>query len=231
MSAFGFFDKVYVIHLPNPGRRDAMQKQLERLGISGAQFLHADRPPNGFQMWNMRRCGRGEFGVNLSQIKAVVHAIADGAEHPLFLEDDVVFCEDVDRLLSAALADLPPDWSVLYLGGHPREGVTRFSASLAKVGKFSFAEAYSINRKALLGFVDRWCNRISKDSAMYDFILGEHAAAGNSFCAYPLLCEQPPNVSQVSGKLDDKRKLVAKAWRKSLGDEHVTKAHLAQSVA
>jgi hypothetical protein len=225
LSAFDVFDRVYCIHLPNPQRRVAIEAQFERVGIKDVQYVYADRPPPQFDMANMRRCGRGEFGVNLSQIKAVVQAIADGAERPLFVEDDIVFEP------AAMLAELPPDWDMLYLGGHPRGKVERIQPGLVRVGKFSCAEAYALSRKSLIEFFGYWCNRISKPEAMYDFILGEFAEKHRAYCVYPLVCEQVPGVSQISGKVDDKRKIVARGWVNNLGREYATASHIARSTA
>jgi hypothetical protein len=223
LSAFDFFDRCYCIHLPNPQRRVTIEAQFKRVGITDVQYVHADRPPPQFEMSNMRRCGRGEFGVNLSQIKAVVQAIADGAERPLFVEDDIVFDA------AAMPAELPPDWDVIYLGGHPRGKVERVSQGLVRVGKFSCAEAYALRRGVLMEFFGYWCNRISKPEAMFDFVLGEFAELHRAYCVYPLVCEQVVGVSQISGKVDDKRKIVARGWVNNLGREYATAAHIARS--
>lgn len=213
---FEFFDRVYCIHLPNPGRRSLIEQQFERVGMRDVTYVHAAQPPQGFTMSNMRRSPSAEFGVNLSQIKAVMQAIDDGAEHPLFVEDDIVFHKDAGEMFIRAFQSLPFDWDVLYFGGHPRAKAQRVSEHLAKVGAMSFAEAYSIRRKALTAFVDYWFDRIGKPNAMYDFILGEFAAKRNSYCTYPLICEQPPGMSQISGTIDDKRDLVRRGWANNL---------------
>lgn len=218
MSIFDFFDRVYVIHLPNPERLALMQAELARVGIAGAQFIHANPPRYLFEMSNMRRAPAAEFGANLSHLKAVMRAVADGAERPLFLEDDVVFNPDAETLLTTSLASLPADWDVLYLGGHPREPVTRTGRGLVKVGRFSFAEAYALNRKALLPFIEMWVDRIGAYDAMYDFILGEFADGNHGYCVFPLVCWQAPNVSQISGKMEDKRELVERGWVINLGE-------------
>lgn len=214
-----YFDRVYVVSLPNPARRESIQRQLAGVGICAdvVTFISAKQPPHGFEMTNMERRGtKGNMGANLSHIKAVVHALADGAQRPLFLEDDVVFLPGAAERLGAALAVLPPDWDILYMGGHPRGPVTRMGP-IVRVGEFSFAEAYAMSRKALLAFFDSWCDKITQPDAMYDFLLGQFAAASNGYCVYPLLTEQPPGVSQISGKMDDKRDLVARGWTANLG--------------
>ena len=190
------FDRVYVIHLP-----------VRETKLDGVK-IHAKPPHGKFEMNNMRRNGRAEFGVNLSHIKAVVHAIQDGAERPLFLEDDVQFI--------GTCPEVPPDYDVFYLGGHPRAPVKPHSGGVVRVGTFSFAEAYSISRPALLRFFDYWCDRIGQPQAMYDFILGEFAAANKGYACYPCVTRQVTGVSQVSGKVDDKSVLVERGWRNNL---------------
>lgn len=216
MSVFDYFDRAYCVHLPNPERRAGMVKQFEAAGIKRAEFVHAETPRSPFSISNMRRCPPREFGANLSHIKAVVRAIADGAERALFVEDDIVFLHPEARL-GPALAELPADWDVLYLGGHPRSNVQRFSPHLVKVGTFCFAEAYALSRKALLAFHDFWCDRIGQHDALYDIVLGEFAATTRGFCVVPLVTEQPPGYSYIGQKTDDKRLLVERAWERHYG--------------
>ena len=210
------FDRVYVIHLPNAEWGASIDRQLESMGWR-VTFVHADPLPKGFQMTNMRRNPGAEFGVNLSHIKAVVQAIADWATCPMFLEDDVVFSENATERLAEAVKDLPPDWDILYLGGHPRGPATRVSDKLVKVNQFSFAEAYAINGStALRQLFDTWCDRIGKPNAMYDFILSDFASRMHAYCAYPLITSQPPGHSIVRGEPDDKRGLIQKGWANNL---------------
>lgn len=216
LSAFDFFDRVYCIHLPNAERRSAIEAEFSRVGLVGAQFLHATPPKRPFAMSNMRRSPAVEFGIVLSHIKAIAHAIADGAERPLFLEDDVVFSENADSTLETALKDLPDSWDVLYLGGHPRGPAKMVGDALVSISNFSFGEAYSIRGPSLIRFFDYWADRIGQRDAMIDFIIGEFAGANEGFCVYPLLTRQRAVASHVSGKVEDKQKLLAKGWDKNL---------------
>ena len=202
------FDKVYCIHLPNVDRRKLIESQID------ATYIHADPPPSGFTMSNMRRNPRAEMGANLSHIKAVVRAIADGAKRPLFIEDDIVFRPGYKDRLTQGLDEA--DWDVLYLGGHPREKCFMASLNLAKVFTFSCAEAYSIRGDKLIEFHSYWCDRIGKQNAMYDFILGEFAAKNNGYAFYPVLTDQAQMVSHIKGEIDDKRELVKRGWANNL---------------
>jgi len=212
MSAFDCFDRVYCIHLPDPGRRKAIDAQFAKVGIVDPQYVYAERPKGPFTMSNMRRAPKYEFGVNLSHIKAVAHAITDGAKRPLFLEDDIVFANNADEVLGAAITELDKYmWDVLYLGGHPCEPVSTISDNLVKVGRFSFAEAYSVNGSALRRLQDFWYNSIGQDSAMYDFILSRFAG-DYGYCTFPVITNQPPGYSHIAGRKDNKTGLVSKGW-------------------
>jgi hypothetical protein len=208
------FDRVYVVHLPNVARRLHIEAQLSAIGYRDATYIHAEAPPKEFTVPNMRRNPRAEFGVGLSHIAAVVQAIADGAEAPLFVEDDISFVSPEHMV--RVVHDLPTEWDVLYLGGHPREKAQVFSGSLARVGRFSCAEAYSINGVRLVDFHRYWCNRVTRPDAMYDFILGEFAARHQAYAAYPVMTEQAPFVSHIKGTVDDKRALVERGWQNNL---------------
>jgi len=212
-----WFDRVYCIHYPSPLRREAIEREFKRVGIKDVQYVYADPPKGKFHMSNMRRAPAAEFAVNLSHIKAVIRAIDDGAERPVFFEDDIVFRADAVELLEQAVADLPPDWSVLYMGGHPCETVERIGDKLVKVGRFSFAESYSIRKPALRPFVEYWLNRIGQVHAMYDRILGEFAQYNGGYCVYPVITTQPPGYSHIAKRDDDKTDLVRRGWNNHLG--------------
>ena len=180
-----------------------MEAEFRRLGLEHVQYVHAAVPEHAGN--NFRRNMTAEFGANLSHIKAVVRAIDDGAVCPLFIEDDIVFKSEIP---------LPPEYDVLYLGGHPREPVSEYGDGLYRVGTFSCAEAYSLSNPR--EFFDFWCDRIGKKNAMFDFILGEYAKQGLGLAYYPTITEQPPGHSQIGNKFDDKRPLYERGWQNNL---------------
>lgn len=229
--SFNFFDRVYCIHLPHEKeRRKLIEQQFQSVGIKDVQFVGATPPPKSFSMSNMRRNSRGEFGVNLSQIKAVVQAINDSAKRPLFFEDDIYFTEDASQRLEKALTELPSDYGVFFMGGHPRGPVPARKAKKAgdviwKIQRYSFADAYSINGNQLTAFHDYWLEHITQAQAMYDFILGEFAGKTNSYSVYPILCEQRPGYSAVTLQNDNKDSLIARGWAAHIGPENLSKRH------
>lgn len=209
--SWDYFDRVYCIHLPNDQRRVKMDAQFERVGIHHVEYVHAVPPAAGFHMSNMRRNPRYEFGCSLSHIKAIKCAIVDGAERPLFVEDDIEF-QQPERW-PQALQELP-EWDVLYFGGHPRGPAEMVGKHLAKVSTFSFAEAYALSRPDR--FLDFWLDNAGQPDAMFDLILGRYAATGDSFCIYPLMTKQPVGYSLIGGKVDDKSRCLEKGWRTNL---------------
>jgi hypothetical protein len=209
-----YFDKVYCIHLPDDIRRKKIEKQFDSVGITDVQYIHARPPMPGFLMNNMRRNAAGELGCTMSHIKAAVKAIADRAIRPIFFEDDILFRSGAVKVMHRVLSELPVDYGVLYLGGHPREQAHMVSENLAQIGTFSFAEAYSIRDP--LAWIDFWCSRIGQKNAMVDMILGEFAAEHKSFCVYPTITRQPPGHSIITGLDDNKDNCLKKGWLTNL---------------
>lgn len=219
MSSFEFFDKIYCVHLPEQKeRKQLMDAEFEKIGATNrVQYVHATPPKyKQFTMNNMRRNPAGEFGCNLSQIKAVIHAALDGVSRPLFVEDDIQFEPDAEKVLSNAINELMDKWDILYLDGHPRRApAKKYSKHLAKVTRFCFADAYCIPREKLEEYIDWWLNRISKKEAMYDFILGDFAEKSESYCVYPPICKQRSGYSIIGQKHDEKT-YTTKSWDKWL---------------
>jgi hypothetical protein len=216
--SFDYFDKVYCIHLPNPERREKIEREFKHVGITDVQYIHADRPDAGFTMSNMRRNPRGEFGCSLSHIRAACLAISDGAKRPLFIEDDVVFhAGAVERMRSVRRdLDLLPYWDILYMGGHPRGPCHSVTDNLVAIDRFSFAEAYAMNGTTVEVWVDFWLTRVGKKNAMVDIILGEFASSVFGYCVYPLMTHQPPGFSQITGQHDSKDNCITSGWKNNL---------------
>jgi hypothetical protein len=208
---------VYCISLPSLGRREKIAAELESNGFTESRYVAAQEPANGFTMSNMRRNARGEFGCSLSHLKAIATAAADGRSRALFIEDDVVFI-GAERLMDA-LAELPTGWRVLYLGGHPRSEIQRYSPHLVTAGLWSFAEGYILNRASMLEFLTFWPDHAGQPDAMVDLVLGRFAAQGNSYCIYPTMTHQPVGWSQIGGKVDDKSGCLEKGWRTHLNSD------------
>lgn len=210
-----WFDRVFCISHPMTMRWKEMESRLLNCGVV-PERVYARRPSKLFSVSNMRRNPQGEFGCNLSHVKALTHAI--GCDNPLFLEDDVVFSEDTGTVLTSAFSDLPDDWAVLYLGGHPCEDVERVGENLVRVGRFSFAESYAVRGQYISKLLDYWFDRIGQPNAMFDIVLGEFARDTNSYAVYPPVTRQPDGHSFVAERADSKTRCVTSGWQNHLQD-------------
>ena len=207
------FDKSYCIHLPNEDRRRDVEIQFEKVGVN-PEYVHARRPWHRFNVTNMRRNPPIEFACNLSHIKAVIRSFDD--KRPIFFEDDVVFSDSFRNELDTAFSAIPDDWDVLYLGGHPRGKAELVANNLYRIGNFSCAEAYAFNNGAQRRFADFWCDRIHKEKAMYDFILGDFAEQNKAYAVYPTITSQADVYSEIARRKDSKTALIERGWRNNI---------------
>ncbi len=129
---WSFLDRVYCISLQSrEDRAQAAAQELHRAGLCRQALFyrpikHPTRPVTG--IWESHRA-------------VALHARADGCSRVLVLEDDAHFLGRVDgrttRRVARALASLPPDWTIFYLGEMTRWaypvgwGVLRISATAA----------------------------------------------------------------------------------------------------
>ena len=104
------------IHLPHRVDREMiMLEAFRRLGIADRQDLFfpaidGKKVPKPCPM-----PGSGTWGCALS--KSAIMAEAATMNKPLLmLEDDVVINPQIHTIMDACLAELPPDWKILYLG-------------------------------------------------------------------------------------------------------------------
>lgn len=128
---------------------------------------------------------------------------ATGEERLLTFEDDVLIQDD--RHLGNALAELPADWDILYLGANITEGVfgikefppVRYSPYLYRVRKAWTTHAIAYSRKMVdiilqnypvhsFEVFDNWLNR-------------EILPHYKCFLINPMICWQRPGISDLWG--------------------------------
>ena len=209
---------VYCIHLPHKERRKHIEAELARVGFDDITYIHAQEPVADFTANNMRRNPRNEFGCSMSHIKAQMAAISDGCTEALFVEDDAVFADNAWQRLADALDQLDHNYSVLYLGGHPRGPVERLNwIDLYQLKQaFACTEAYCMPAAEMRHFIQFWCDRAGQKNAMIDFILGEFAGQRRGYAFYPTLTTQAVGWSVIGKKIDDKADLIERGWQNQL---------------
>jgi glycosyl transferase family 25 len=122
-----FFDKIYVIHLTrNSDRKEWIDNNLRGLDVTfweavDGRALSTERIAE-LHALNLtaphasRRMTRGELGNALSHRSIYEDVVREGHRRVLILEDDVALLPGNAPFARAILAQLPPDWDLLYLG-------------------------------------------------------------------------------------------------------------------
>lgn len=89
----------------------------------------------------------GYHGCTLSHLKVIQGAIKLNLDHVMILEDDCIFRDDAEQIVSDAMKQLPKNWHVLYLGC---TGETKpFSKSLAIPIEPIHTHAYILSRAGM----------------------------------------------------------------------------------
>ncbi|MEQ9358224.1 glycosyltransferase family 25 protein [Coleofasciculus chthonoplastes] len=153
MDLIDYFDRLYIIHLPErEDRYRALKQELAFIGIditaSKVRIPDAPRPEetNGFP-------SRSVYGNFLSHLEAFRESAKDNLEGVWILEDDAIFrrClrrKDKQEKLVQQLAS--SDWDLCYLG-HPLKSELRgYPFGLVPFSKgFKWIHCYCVNGRVL----------------------------------------------------------------------------------
>lgn len=112
------FDKIYCVNLTRrPDRWDEVQKEFERVGLSGIERYEAiDGSTYDWSHVNSHLLV-GELGLIETHINIIKDAIENKYDSVLIFEDDVLFTNEFSNV-DAYMDALPSDWEMLYIGGN-----------------------------------------------------------------------------------------------------------------
>jgi GR25 family glycosyltransferase involved in LPS biosynthesis len=112
-------EKTYCINLHHRTERwISVQPEFARLGIV----------PDRFEATKMHQ---GYIGCMMSHLAVLERAKKDNCGCFMVAEDDIrVVGDDPQGVLQKAMAQLPSDWDMLYLGANPQEPIKRYSENL-----------------------------------------------------------------------------------------------------
>jgi len=220
-NSFDYFDKIYCINLPEDyERKDVMNKAYEKLGIKDRIiWCSSPRPQQGYE------CSSyyfpGEFGVVLSQLKAITHSLNFNIKNGIAIfEDDIYFDDNSNQYLKEALDNVPDDWDILYLGGRPLDKLVHVRGNIYKVGKFTSAMSYCISKKALYKYTQFYIDRMGRahpdaccDNILNDFIT---VRGMNGYVVYPTLTSTIPGWSTLRQADRDYREIINESWKECL---------------
>jgi hypothetical protein len=214
--AWRFVHRAYCISLADrPDRAALAAAELHRVGLCRrVLFYRPDRHPT-----------RVIEGIWESHRAVARHAQETGARNALILEDDVAFAPWVGRrtlaAVEAAMAALPPDWTIFFLGHWPLKA--RFVTPNLLRTSSACAHAYIASPRLLAWLA---ANPFSKERRERERIAGggidaSYARLPEAFAFFPMLATQAARGSDhMAEKKRNKpiRKLKHLVTRTDLGE-------------
>jgi GR25 family glycosyltransferase involved in LPS biosynthesis len=224
MNGFDFFDSIYCINLPEDiERKQEVSIQFDKLSIlDRVKWKYAAKPPSNWHANNYNFIG--EFGVNMSQLKALIDGATNNPGNGVIIfEDDVWFVDDANEILTACTQQLSSDWDVLYLGGRPREKMVRVDTNIMKVNQFISAMAYAVSAKAIADLCMYYTDRLALpfpdatcDKILNDFIVKENH---NGYACFSPIAWDVPGWSTLRQAPRDYSAALKQAWKDYTPDE------------
>jgi GR25 family glycosyltransferase involved in LPS biosynthesis len=212
-NPFDFFDKIYCINLPDSKLRWSNAiTEFQKINIHDrVEKIWVDRPYKDINIPTLK-FPRGELGVSLSQTKALVHAIRNNANNVLIFEDDVTFESNTIEVLTNALAELPSDWELFFLGGNPVAPMQNYSNTLFKVSKILCAHAYAVNKSIMLKLYDEMMDKLTWQP--YDGVTSMLAEQGHGYITNPPICQTKEGQSEIRNAFRSYTEILKSNWVK-----------------
>jgi hypothetical protein len=192
MSAWSFFDRKICLSLTQEEWSKG-KVEFDRVGLYGVERFHA-----------VKEIGPHE-SFSHSERDILIDFYHSPAQRLLHLEDDCQF-RDLDHL-SAALAELPRTWDILYLGANlllwndgNEPQPERVSEHLFRVKGAWTTHAVAYNKKCvyeILAKQPRFSDR------MFDNYLSERLPEFEAYIVAPMVAYQRPRYSSIWQREDD----------------------------
>ncbi len=96
----------------------------------------------------------GAYGCLQSNLSIIQMAREARWPEVLIFEDDVVFDEDLGTKFPEFMAQLPPDWDIVFFGGMHRSEPVRASQNLLKLSYSTSTYAYAVRDNVYSAFLD-----------------------------------------------------------------------------
>lgn len=180
--------KKYCINLDRRADRwEYAQDVLDDMGWEVERFSAVDEKPG----W--KGCAKSHIGV-------INQAIGEGHKAFMVLEDDVMFLWK-EKHIWDCMQELPEDWDLLYLGASPQQPQKQYSPHLyeAKNCITTHAMIWHNREYGALQYLLYHQDEIGKIDV---FLADEIQSRFNCFLAYPLLCTQVSNDSDIAQHSD-----------------------------
>lgn len=218
MTINQYFDHVYCLNLPESKERAQMTlSRAQKFGISFSFYPAISGKIFG-DIFSGYREARETSLTNpnymacaLSHLSIYRHAIENGHERILIIEDDLLFFDNLKDHFSSSIKEVPNDWWLLYLAWIPLTDDLMYwnytiiddrfiSDTVFRAKNLWSAMAYGINKDAMQWMIQRYSESFNKE---IDKIFVEELQP--SFPCYgiaPQLFAGYDNLSNNSGNFD-----------------------------
>lgn len=229
MTLNQYFDHVYCLNLPESKERAEMTlSRAQTFGISFSFYPAISGKIFGdiFSGYKESRetslTNPNYMACALSHLSIYRHALENGHNRILIIEDDLLFYENLRDHFASSIRDVPDDWWLLYLAWIPltddlmywnyRIIDDRFiSDTVFRAKNLWSAMAYGINRDAMEWMIQRYTGSFNKE---IDKIFVEemqpsfpcYAIAPQLFAGYDNLSNNSGNFDSIFSKSFDSRR-------------------------
>jgi GR25 family glycosyltransferase involved in LPS biosynthesis len=190
---FLFFEKIICINLDRrKDRWGECQLEFEKTGFT-AERIPATAHPDG------------PFGCSLSHLQAIRKY--SHLRSLLILEDDFALKGDLAHV-EGALAALPADWEVVYLGGlvFPDEiNTDRAADHLHRAKNVVCTHAYGLSRLGMQRLIREFGPMVARGSRtpIDEYLRAQLQPKGKAYVVTPMVFAQRPSYSDLTGKFSD----------------------------
>lgn len=185
-----YFDHTYCVNLKRrPDRWGQAQEEFKKHNIKVEQFFGVDGNPENIPT----KIVPGHVGCVLSHRNIIQKAKEKGYKQILIFEDDVVFCDDLNKKFEEFYKHVPNDWDMLYLGGNHNGKLEMISEHVGKAVQTYTTHAYAIRESVY----DVAIKLLSKATYEVDVTLSLIQQSFNAYVLRPHLAWQRDGYSDI----------------------------------
>jgi hypothetical protein len=207
MSWLNKINRIVVLNLPH---------REDRLLHFAAQ---ADKYELPYHRIEAIKDNQGAKGLKDTMVKLFTEEIEKGTKHILVFEDDAeillpppIFHDTMDKVTE----QLPENYWMCFLGCQITGSISHFpSPNIIQASKMFSTHSVLYSLQGMKEIMAR-----GMDSPIDNFYVDKVEGAGNSYCTYPLLCSQKPDVSDIGGQFIDWTPFIQARFQTRIAEYH-----------
>lgn len=197
-----YFDKIFVISLPNKVGEDRMKVMRVHMKDHGIEYVR----------WTATEDANGVVGLLITMKRLLAFCISKGYKNTMILEDDNQFLIPAIPFLDEVWPQVPTDYHCLFLSCNLLARPKRISTNILQISSSYSTNAivYSLEAmKLILPLIE------ANPTTAYDITLmkGLQQQYNKCYCTIPMLSNQRPGYSSIEGRFIDWSAYQAQSFR------------------